>query len=357
MWIRSNFFKYTTALLLLLLIILVAGKIGFFWAPFTKFIATIFLPILVAGLFYYMLRPVVRQLQRWKVPKMLSIIITFLAVIILFVIVSKYTGDIIVQQFTQMINDIPRIVDLAKNSTNNLLHNEWLGFFSSPDILQKITSYIEGITKNLTGVIFSFIGTITNIGTIIFLLPFILFYFLKDDHLFVKNILKIIPSKHDKNVAKIFADIDEALSSYISGQMTVALLIGILMYIGYLIIGMNYPLILAIFAMITCIIPFFGPWIGIIPAVLVALTVDPIMALKVWAVMMIVQQIDNNFISPQIMRKSLDIHPVTVILMIMGGSALFGLVGLLVAVPTYAAVKVTVRNLYQMYGTEYIDLD
>jgi predicted PurR-regulated permease PerM len=199
------------------------------------------------------------------------------------------------------------------------------------------------------------VSTVTNISTIILMIPFILFYFLKDDEEFSKKLLEHLPKKHVANAEKVLHDIDKALSSYLVGQMTVALADGILMYIGYMIIGIKYPLILSIFVTITAIIPFFGPYIGIVPAIFVALTMNPWMALKVFLLQTIVQQIDGNFIAPQIMKQKLNVHPVTVILLLMIGSALYGFVGLLIVVPVYAALTVTLKNFYRIYKTEKLN--
>lgn len=349
MWYNKRFFKYAVGTLLILLIIFMLGKINFFLSPFKLFISTILAPILTAGLFYYILRPLVQLLEKHRLSRVLAIIISFAVILVLIALISTYTGSMIAGQLNQLYNDFPKGLEIAREKTSGLLDERWLQYFSTANIQQKIAGYLEMVTQSLSALVLGFLSALTNIGTVLLLVPFMLFYFLKDDHRFSTNLLKAVPKKHRQNIAEILHDIDAALSSYILGQMLVALAIGILMYIGYLIIGLKYSIILAIFAMITCIIPYFGPWIGIIPAALVGLMTSPFMALKVVIVMLVVQQIDGNFISPQVMRRSLDIHPVTIILLLTGSVSLYGFVGLLVAVPFYAAIKVTVKNIYNMY--------
>ena len=181
-----------------------------------------------------------------------------------------------------------------------------------------------------------------------------MFYFLIDSDKFSPSIVRFVPVSHKDNFRKILSDIDFVLSNYIAGQLLVAFFIGVLMFIGYLIIGLKYSLILAIFAMLTCIIPFFGPWLGIIPAILLSLASgDPFMAVKIFIVMTVVQQIDNNFISPQVMKKSMDIHPLTVILLLMGIIPILGFIGLIIVIPLYSAIKITIKNIVEMYYPEY----
>ena len=187
------------------------------------------------------------------------------------------------------------------------------------------------------------------------MIPFILFYLLKDDREFARKLISYMPKKYAQDARKVLIDIDKALSSYLVGQMLVALADGILMYIGYRIIGIKYPLILSVFVTITAIIPFFGPYIGIVPAILLSFTMSPWMALKVFLLQTIVQQIDGNFIAPQIMKQKLNVHPVTVILLLVIGSALYGFVGLLTIVPVYSALTVTIKNIYKVYKAEKLN--
>lgn len=122
-----------------------------------------------------------------------------------------------------------------------------------------------------------------------------------------------------------------------------------MMYIGYLIIGLDYSLVLASVAMLTNVIPFIGPFIAIIPALIIAFLTSPFMALKVLIVAVIVQQIDGNITSPYIMGRNLDIHPLTIILLLLVAGSLGGLLGMIIAVPVYAVLKVILSHAYRLY--------
>lgn len=120
---------------------------------------------------------------------------------------------------------------------------------------------------------------------------------------------------------------DFALSSYIKGQILVSFCVGVLVYIGYLIIGLEYSLILAIITMFTNVIPFLGPFLGTIPAVIVALIDSPGMVVKVLVVTIVAQQIEGNLVSPLVMGKSLNIHPLTIIVLLLVAGSLVGFWG------------------------------
>jgi predicted PurR-regulated permease PerM len=126
-----------------------------------------------------------------------------------------------------------------------------------------------------------------------------------------------------------------------------------MLFIGYLIIGLDYALILSLIAIVFTTIPFVGPFLAIAPAILVALSNSPFMVLKVVIVFIIVQQMESNFISPQIIGQRLNIHPLTIILLLLVAGSLYGLIGLILATPLYALSKVLIENLYKIYQLRY----
>ncbi|GAA0608722.1 hypothetical protein GCM10009001_27590 [Virgibacillus siamensis] len=121
------------------------------------------------------------------------------------------------------------------------------------------------------------------------------------------------------------------------------------MYIGYLIIGIPYAAVLGIFVMVTAIIPLIGPILGILPAIMVSLLLNPVKVIYILILTIVVQQLEGNLISPQVLGKRLDLHPLTVILLLVVAGALYGFIGVLLAIPLYAVLKVTSKNLYKIY--------
>lgn len=355
MWFNDKFFKYGTGILLTLLIIYMFGKIEYFLLPFRKLVAAIFAPILASIILYYILRPLVRLLEKIKIPKTLSIVLSFLISIIIIVLIVANIGVIIVQQFNSLSNLLYRNFDISIFSNNTFFDDYIVKFLPLDELKKRALQLLDNLMNNSKNFFMGVVSTVTNISTIVLMIPFILFYFLKDDREFARKFISFLPKKYAQDARKVLIDIDKALSSYLVGQMLVALADGILMYIGYRIIGINYPLILSVFVTITAIIPFFGPYIGIVPAIFVALTMNPWMALKVLLLQTIVQQIDGNFIAPQIMKQKLNVHPVTVILLLVIGSALYGFVGLLTIVPLYSALTVTIKNVYKIYKAEKLN--
>lgn len=129
----------------------------------------------------------------------------------------------------------------------------------------------------------------------------------------------------------------------------VSFCIGVMLFIGYLIIDLDYSMLLAIFSMLTNVIPFIGPILAITPALIIACIDSPMMVVKVLIVMMIVQQIEGHIISPQVMGKKLEIHPLTIISLLLAAGRIGGVLGLIIAVPVYAVIKVIAHHSYRLW--------
>jgi predicted PurR-regulated permease PerM len=179
------------------------------------------------------------------------------------------------------------------------------------------------------------------------ILPFILFYLLKDGKKLPTYILKFLPVPLRSQSFEVMKEINSSISLYIRGQIIVSFCIGLLMLIGFLIIGLEYASLLALIAAFTSVVPYLGPAIAITPALIIAIVTSPIMLLKLIVVWTVVQLIEGKFISPQIMGRNLHIHPITIIFVILTAGNLFGVKGVILAVPGYAVLKVIVTHLFE----------
>ena len=148
-------------------------------------------------------------------------------------------------------------------------------------------------------------------------------------------------------------DIDETLSGFILSQLTVAAVVGFFLFCGYLLIGLPHALLLALFAMIFYVIPILGTVIAIIPALVVGLTINLGMAVKIILVMLFAHLLEVNILTPRLMSHRLKIHPLTIILLLLAAGSLYGIFGLLLVTPTYAILKVIVWNLYKISRLRY----
>ncbi|MDQ0218827.1 AI-2E family transporter [Peribacillus cavernae] len=349
MWINKPFFKYAAGILLTILIIYLLGKMDYFFAPFQKMIATIFFPILIAGLLYYIVRPLVKLLSKF-LPKTISILAVFATAVGVIFLVVHYFGPAVSEQVQNLSSQFPnKVKEFSDKSEEAIKENDFGMVKDSENIQGKAIGYFQSISSQITGNLVQIFSTITSIATVLIIVPFILFYFLKDDEKLKPFLLKYIPNNVENEGNKIVKDVDKTLSTYIVGQLTIAVVDGVLMYIGYMIIGLDYAIVLALFAMFLTVVPFLGPFIGIIPALFVALQHEPIMALKVLLVLVIVQQLEGNLVTPHVMGKRLQIHPLTIILLLLVAGSIYGFIGILIAIPLYSVIKTLVKNFRLFY--------
>ncbi|HEM1944019.1 TPA: AI-2E family transporter, partial [Listeria monocytogenes] len=171
-------------------------------------------------------------------------------------------------------------------------------------------------------------------------------YLLKDGKKLPDFLLKMLPVNGRAHTRQVLGEANHQISSYIRGQIIVSLCIGILLFIGYLIIGLPYALTLAIIAACTSIVPYLGPAIAITPAIIIAIVTSPWLLIKLIIVWCVVQLLEGKFISPQVMGKTLKVHPITILFVILVAGNLFGVLGVIFAVPGYAVLKVIVTHVF-----------
>ena len=349
MWINKPFYKYATAAILVLIIIYLLGKIDYFIWPFQKLIITIFFPIIIAGLLYYILRPVVQFFSKY-IPITSSILLIYGVIGTAGYTAIHFLGPVIITQGEELVEKIPdKLETLASQSKDALNKSSASEYLSEDKISQYAKEYVESFPRILSDHAVTIFSTVTSIVTVLLVVPFIVFYFLKDGHKLRPFLLKHIPNNVEAEGNRILKDVDKTLSTYIVGQFIIAIVDGFMMYIGYLIIGLENALILAIFATLLIVVPFLGPFLGTIPAIISGLLISPLTALKVLILLIIVQQIEGHLITPQVMGKRLDIHPLTVILLLLVAGSLYGFIGILIAIPTYSVVKVIIQNFIKFY--------
>ncbi|WP_243387451.1 AI-2E family transporter [Bacillus kexueae] len=351
---KSKVHFWTLQILMLVLIIYFSTKISFLFEPLVIFATTLFFPILISGFFYFLLNPVVGFIERRRVPRTLSILILYVLFISVITSIIGLIGPTIVKQFNDLIENMPRYIAQSRTVIEDLYFSSWFQWVMAQDIfsLDKIestlTNYVSTITENVSQGLQVVFGVIANITLIIITVPFILFYMFKDGERFPSTVAKFFPKDFRPDVLRILRETGDTLSVYIRGQMIVSLMVGILSFIGYLLIGLPYALLLGLVVAVTNIIPYVGPFIGVAPAIIVGLLDSPMKALLVIIVVTVVQQIDGNVMSPLIIGKRLDTHPLTIIILLLVAGNLAGVLGMILAVPTYAVTKTIVINLYRL---------
>jgi predicted PurR-regulated permease PerM len=195
---------------------------------------------------------------------------------------------------------------------------------------------------------------------IVFLSPVIAFYLLVDLPRVQRSMMGLVPAGARVEVELIAGRLNRAIGGYFRGQLFVALLVGLMSSFGLAVIGLRFWFLVGMIAGLFNIIPLIGPWVGGVPGVIIALTTgSPLQALGVVIVMVTAQQIDNHFITPQVMHRAVHLHPAVVVLALLAGGHISGFFGLLIAVPLTATLKIVLGHLWRHHvlGEELPDPD
>lgn len=343
---KKLWFQTGVAILLALLIIKFFLEINFIFAPIGIIAKAIILPLIIGGVLYYMTEPIQRFLEKRKVPRWGSILIIFVILIGGVYAFYSLVGPPITDQVNKLVDNAPKIA-------NDLIHLKDVALEQKKDLPPQLEEYITNATDKIQsfalkfgGWIIAFLQSIFQAIVLLVLVPFFFVFMLKDHEKLAPNIYKYFSGKRREWVKKTIHDIDHVLRSYIQGQFLISAILAAIILIGYWIIGLEYALLIAIFTLFMNLIPFIGPWIAVMPAILIAFAQDPKMVIWVALITLIANQVDSNFITPNIMGKSLDIHPLTVITLLLAAGNIAGFVGIILAVPVYGVAKVIVANIY-----------
>jgi len=320
----------------------------------------------------YILNPLVDLLMRLRMRRAFAVAITYLLVLGLISV-----GSLIVAQVVTEASNFVTLVPTAFDTLTRIATDVqawvigWLdrlpGFLSDrfgvvdPDasvaarirerlvtVLQDLGtgfgSALEGLLTGGPSVLFSGATAVISVTLQIALIVLASVYFLYDYPRFLANFRRHIPVRYRPVVADISEKADVAVGGYLRGQLLITSILGVLVWLGLTIIGVPLATAIAFIAALFNLVPYLGPVIGAVPAVLLGLTVSPLTALLAIVVFTVANQLEGNVLSPMILSRSTNLHPVTVLLAIMAGLGLFGLIGALLAVPTVAFAKVIMED-------------
>ena len=366
--LKYSFYIVLTATALYILYGII-GNMGIILETIFNFLGnvlSVLSPFIIALVITYLLHPMVKwiELNLFKQAKMkqqlkrtLSVLLTYLLIVGAFILFIYSTYLMIGGQFTNNVNVNNMIDSIMKYSQRyNDIFQSALAKLETSGLSTDIKDQFANVIERLNGLVGTAINTafdsIKQLGSNLLniLLGVIIgFYILKDLEYFKKFTNEccdvVFNKRRNKQTKSFLDDVDNVVSKFIRGQLLDGLIVGILSSLGLWIIGLDFPVLIGMTAGIFNIIPYFGPLIGTVPAVIVGLlSGSPIKALFAVLVLLLVQQLDGAIIAPKVVGESVGIHPVFVILSIIIGGALFGLLGMLLAVPTAGIIKLLIMR-------------
>jgi len=322
---------------------------------FIKELIIVISPIFIGFLIAWLFEPLVTKLEKKKIPRIVGCILIYLMIIGILFLISYLFIPSLLSQVKDFVKVAPNIFDNITDFAMNLITKFGVGnIVDISDLKKEITSRLTnfglGIVSDIPKYIISIGKTIISGGLNFILGLMIGFYLLYDFNKVNKHIYSIIPASWKEGYIELTDRINNSLRSYVQGVLLIMLLVFITQTIGLTIAGMEAPIVFALFCAVTDIIPYFGPYIGGIPAIIVGFTISPITGICVVISIVVVQLLENNFYQPLIMGHTMKLHPVTIMIGLLIFEHFFGIIGMVIATPVIACIKVLIKFINEKFN-------
>ncbi len=343
-------------ILIALLLIYIGTKLIQTWnvIPFIKTILSILSPLFIGLVIAWLFDPFVTKLNKKGINRIIGTIIVF----VIFLGGLTLLGFLIYPSLTSQINEIamavPNFINEGMKAIDDFfLHlSNQIGFDLTDtklQILNSLNQFGTNLTTSLPTMSMNLISSLIS-GSVNLAFGLIIgFYMLFDFHNVRKHLLSLVPKKHHKEVMSLIDQLNNILHSFVRGTLLIAGLLFILQSIGLTLAGMKAPLVFGLFCAITDIIPYIGPWIGGIPVVLVAFSISPTVGVFSLISVIVSQTLENYFLQPIVMGKTMKLHPVTIMMGLLLFGYYFGIIGMIIATPLISTFKL----LFQFFNNKY----
>lgn len=306
------------------------------------------LSVVIAMIISYLLSPMVAKLETKGLSRFASTSIVFFSFTLLLVGLGIAISPFLARQISSLQGEIPKYIDgsivLVQRwqATIHSFSNGMIDLKTSYDF----RSWIEGQSKIL---LLNLPQYLSSSASVLFLSPFIGFFLIKDGRSFARGLLEIVPNSIFEMTLNLQYQINDQIAHYLRARIFEAAIVGLVVFLGLVSIGFPYASVLSIFAGVTNLIPYIGPIVGAIPAIVIAVVnhdsqIIPIIVISIYAV---AQLIDMFILIPLLVAKIVDLHPITVIVAVIIGAQLLGVLGMLISIPIFSAIKVTSITVYR----------
>ncbi len=322
-----------------------------------KFVMTILkvaTPFFIGFVIAWLFNPLVVKLENRGWNRAVASMVIFLVFILIIFAFFSMLIPTIYTQLNDLIASLPGIFNSLKNWITNFLNNfnssdmvdvasiEANIFKSMEDLGTNITTNLPSMIMNIVGVVFSGLGTMA-ISLVVGL------YLLFDFNNAADHLLKYIPKTHKYEIETLINQIGEELRKCVRGTLTIACMVFVCDSLGFALAGLKAPILFGLLCGITDLIPYIGPYIGGAAAVIVGFSQNPMTGIIVLSVAVIVQLIENYVLQPVVMSKTVELHPVTIIIGLLIFGHFFGIIGMILAMPIMSLIKV----VYRFFATKY----
>lgn len=317
--------------------------------PLYKIIGLVLLklisPFIIAGLISYLLYPIILKLQTYNINRSVAIISIYLVFFGSIFSLVYFGFPIFVKQLAELSEQLPQMIVMYEE----IIYSIYESTSFLPEIVhEKLNELIVRIEKALEGQISLILAKVENIIDLVIVLtiiPVLVFYFLKDYEKLHTALLTNISVKYRQKTTVVLQAVDTSLGSYLRGQFLICMVIIFFTIIVYDLLDLKYALVLAIFMGVMNIIPYFGPIIGTAPAVLLAMTISWKTVIIVLITTISIQILEGSFLSPYVMGRSVQMHPIMIIFVLLVGAEVGGILGMVIAIPLVTIARTIIKQL------------
>lgn len=332
--------------------ILVLASLAATGLYFLYLIRGIFLSLALAVLLVYLLSPIVVAVEKKGTPRVWAIAVVYLALAIVVISLILYGMPYVLVQMDNLIDALPGYTREAQRLVESLQ----AGYIRAgiPEGLrnvidQRLVTGEEYLIRLANGVVEGLLGLAGYLFNV-FLAPVLAFYLLRDVEIIKEKLIHLVPLPIRDDALHLGREIDRVLNNFVRGYLLVGVIVGALTATALTLLGLEFAVMLGVFAGLMEFIPYFGPFIGAVPAVALAAMQSKWLALKVVIAFVIIQQLESAVISPKILGTRVGLHPVLVIMALLIGGQLYGLVGIVLAVPVAAVLRVVAEFAWRRLG-------
>ncbi len=317
-------------------------------------VIAISLPLFIGFGFAWLVEPMIRAFEKKKLSRKLSTFIVYALFVLVLILLLVLVVPEFISQLRELINQIPAFLTDIKDFITGLLSKLKDSEIDVNTIQNNIFAQLESVAANftndsLTGIINTVTSILSSSATVLLGLIIGLYFSLDFDKILTR-IKSVIPKKHKEDGERLIHELNGMARSYVNGTLFTSLVVTLFTFVGLIISGISSPLLFAIFCGITNIIPYFGPYIGGIPTIIVAFSISPMCGVITLITIVLVQLVEGNIINPIIIGKATDIHPITIVIGLLIFQHYFGIIGMIIATPVIGAIKILFNFFNEKYG-------
>ncbi len=315
-----------------------------------------FYTIIFSAILAYLFNPIINFLEKKNINRLRGVFLLYLGIVGMFLILAFLVIPKSTTEIKRLVVDMPIYLEKASALIDELYNKYYSTLGDLPPMFQGVQQVvmenIVGIEHMVMNALKNFIGGILNTFSkfvSLILTPILTFYFLVDKNYFKDRMMGFIPKKYRKDSISLFREIDDSLSKFVRGKIIMAAYVGIATSIVLLIMGIDFAIVIGFITGIADIIPYIGPFLGFLPAVFFAYLISPLKAIWVAVFFVFIQWAENNILAPKVIGETTGIHPLIILISIIIGGGIFGVLGMILAVPVVAIFIILFRFISKKF--------